>query len=75
MQLLYDGTCRAIYKGLNRRSQRRRLTWPAVNGLLARFQVPRPRIVEKQSGMPCQLELSLCPHLVNFPRKLMHPLA
>ncbi len=75
MQLLYDGTCRALYKWLNRRSQRRSLTWPAVNRLLARFQVPRPRIVEKQGGMPCQLELSLCQHLVNFPRKLMHPLA
>ena len=75
MQLLYDGTCRALYKWLNRRSQRKSLTWPAVNRLLARFQVPRPRIVEKQGGMPCQLELSLCQHLVHFPRRLTHPLA
>jgi hypothetical protein len=75
MQLLYDGTCRALHKWLNRRSQRKSLTWPAVNRLLARFQVPRPRIVEKQGGMPCQLELSLCQHLVHFPRRLTHPLA
>lgn len=75
MQLLYEETSRALYKWLNRRSQRKSLTWPAVNRLLARFQVPRPRIVEKQGGMPCQLELSLCQRLVDFPQELLHPLA
>jgi RNA-directed DNA polymerase len=75
MKLLYDETCRALHKWLNRRSQRKSLTWPAVNRLLVRFQVPSPRIVEKSGCMPCQLELSLCQHLVNLPRKLMHPMA
>ena len=51
------------------------LTWSAVNRLLTRFQVPRPRIVENKGHMPCQFELSFCQHLVNFPRRLMHPLA
>ncbi len=63
MQLLYDETSRALHKWLNRRSQRKSLTWPAVNRLLARFQVPRPRIVEKNNCMPCQLELSFCQRL------------
>jgi group II intron reverse transcriptase/maturase len=75
MKLLYDETCRALYKWLNRRSQRQSLTWPAVNRLLVRFQVPPPRIVEKNGCMPCQLELSLCQHLVNFSQRLKHPLA
>ena len=75
MQLLYDATCRALYKWLNRRSQRKSLTWPAVNRLLARFQVPRPRIVEQKGRMPCQLELSLGQPRVNFPPKLRHPRA
>jgi group II intron reverse transcriptase/maturase len=60
MQLLYQTTCRAVYKWLNRRSQRKSLTWPEVDRLLARFQVPKPRIVEKNGEMPCQLELSFC---------------
>lgn len=63
MQLLYQETCRAVYKWLNRRSQRRSLTWPEVDRLLARFQVPKPRIVEKSGVMPCQLELSFCQRL------------
>jgi hypothetical protein len=28
--------------------------------LLERFQIPRPRIVEKKVRMPCQQELSFC---------------
>jgi RNA-directed DNA polymerase len=67
MQLLYDEACRALYKWLNRRSQRRSLTMPAVNRLMARFQVPHPRIVEKNGRMPCQMELSFCQRLVAFP--------
>ena len=75
MKLLYDETCRALHKWLNRRSQRKSLTWSAVNRMLARFQVPPPRIVEKNGCMPCQLELSFCQRLVDFPRTRLHPMA
>jgi len=68
MQLFYDATCRTLHKWLNRRSQRPSLTWPAFTRMLERFQVPRPRIVEKnQSGMPCQRELCFCQRLAEFP--------
>lgn len=68
MQLFYDATCRTLYKWLNRRSQRRSVRWPALNRMLARFQVPRPRIVEKNGErMPCQMELSFCQRLVDIP--------
>ena len=68
MKLLHDTACRAVYKWLNRRSQRTSLSWPAVNRLLARFHVPRPRIVEQSAkGMPCQGELSFCQRIVEFP--------
>jgi RNA-directed DNA polymerase len=67
MQLLYQETCRVLFKWLNRRSQRRSLTWPEVERLLARFQIPQPRIREKNQGMPSQPELSFCQRLVNFP--------
>jgi RNA-directed DNA polymerase len=72
MQLMYDATCRALYKWLNRRSQKRSLTWPALIRKLEQFQVPRPRIVEQRhSVMPCQGELSFCQRLVEGPlRKL-----
>ena len=67
MQLFYDATCRALHKWLNRRSQRPSITWPAFHRMLARFQVPRPRIVEKNhGGMPCQKELSFCQRLLDF---------
>ena len=67
MQLFYDATCRTLHKWLNRRSQRRSMTWPAFNRMLARFQVPRPRIVEKSDQrMPCQRELSFCQRLLDF---------
>lgn len=75
MQLLYDETCRALYKWLNRRSQRRSLTWPGVNRLLARFQVSRPRIMEKKGGMPCQMELSFCQRMLGFPLRRSVPMA
>ena len=76
MQLLYNAVCRALYKWLNRRSQRKSLTWPAVNRLLARFQVPPPRIVEKTgSGMTCQKELSFCQRLAEFPLRRAVPRA
>jgi RNA-directed DNA polymerase len=67
MQLLYEAMRRALYKWLNRRSQRKSLTWPGLQRLLARFQVPRPRIVETQGEMSCQMELSFCQRLVVYP--------
>ena len=68
MQHLYDEFCRALYKWLNRRSQRKSLTWPAVKRLLVRFQVPRPRIVEKSGKrMPSQMDLSFCQRIVDTP--------
>jgi group II intron reverse transcriptase/maturase len=67
MQLFYGATCRTLYKWLNRRSQRSSMTWPAFNRMLARFQVPPPRIVEKNPrGMPCQQEMSFCQRLLDF---------
>src|SRR6266581_3703808 len=67
MQLFYDATCRTLHKWLNRRSQRPSMTWPAYRRMLARFQVPRPRMVERNKlGMPCQTELSFCQRLLDF---------
>jgi group II intron reverse transcriptase/maturase len=69
MKSLHDETCRMLYKWLNRRSQRRSLTWRAVNRLMERFQVPRPRIVEANGKrMPCQTELSFCQRLLDYLR-------
>lgn len=75
MKLMYEETCHSLYKWLNRRSQRDSLTWTALRRILKRFQVPPPRIVEKNhSRMPCQTELSFCqrmvpPHLRSFFRR------
>lgn len=41
-------SCEILFKWLNRRSQRRSLTWRAFNRLLERHQVPLPRIREQQ---------------------------
>ena len=69
MQLFYDATCRTLHKWLNRRSQRQSISWPALNRLLERFRVPRPRIVEKNGQrMPCQWELSFCQRLLDLRR-------
>jgi len=66
LQLLYEEVRRALYKWLNRRSQRRSLTWPEVGRLLARFQVPKPCIVEKNGRcMPRQTELSFCQRMAS----------
>jgi group II intron reverse transcriptase/maturase len=68
LRTVYTEVCRALHKWLNRRSQRKSLTWPGVNRLLARFQLRPPRILEQRTrGMPCQRELSLCPTLGDFP--------
>jgi RNA-directed DNA polymerase len=58
MKLFYEETRRTLYKWLNRRSQRRSLSWRALDRVLQRFQIPRPRIMEKiQPKMPCQMDL------------------
>lgn len=75
MALFYQETCRTLYKWLNRRSQRRSLRWPALDRLLARFQVPRPRIVEERQKMPCQQELSFCQRILKFKLPRIRPLA
>lgn len=77
MKLFYEETVRTLYKWLNRRSQRRSMSWRAMNRLLERFQIPQPRIMEKNGQkMPCQLELSFCQRLVKSPfpgaRPMMH---
>jgi hypothetical protein len=66
MRLFYEETCRTLYKWLNRRSQRRSLSWRALTRTMARFEVPRPHIVERNGKrMPCQMELSFCQRLVD----------
>lgn len=67
MQLLYEETCRSLYKWLNRRSQRKSLTWPAMDRLLLRFEIPKPRIVEKNLMRLCQPELSFCQRVLAAP--------
>ena len=49
-------TLRVLFQWLNRRSQRRSYSWGSFNRLLRRFEVPRPRIVERASnpGLPSQ---------------------
>ena len=74
MKLLYDETCRALHKWLNRRSQRQSIRWRSLNRLLQRFQVPQPRIVEKNGQkMPCQRDFSFCQRLLTWP--VTHPSA
>jgi len=66
MGQFHQETRRTVFKWLNRRSQRKSMTWPAFNRLLARFQVPPPRIVEKNiKRTPCQQELSFCQKLLD----------
>lgn len=74
MKLLYDQTCRTLFKWLNRRSQRKSTTWPEFNRMTAHFQMPPPRIVEKRNQpMPCQGELSFCQRIVRFLGKKILP--
>ena len=57
---------RLLFKWLNRRSQRQSLSWRAVDRLMERFQIPPPRIVERNDQkVPCQLELSFCQRLMK----------
>jgi group II intron reverse transcriptase/maturase len=72
MKLTYEESRRTLYKWLNRRSQRPSMSWRAVDRLMERFQIPRPRIVEnKGQKMPCQQEFSFCQRILGFlfPRK------
>jgi group II intron reverse transcriptase/maturase len=74
MKLLYEATRRTLYKWLNRRSQRKSITWRAFNRLWNRHHMPSPRIVEKLGQrLPCQRELSFCQRLLPWP--LLHPKA
>jgi hypothetical protein len=69
MNIYYEATRRTLFKWLNRRSQRRSMTWDAFGRMLRRHHVLRPHIVEKQDRrMPCQKELSFCQRLINFLR-------
>jgi len=52
LQTYYHRGCRIVYKWLNRRSQKRSYTWDAFNRLLARYEVPLPRITEGPSNRP-----------------------
>src|SRR5713226_4328774 len=76
MKLTYEETRRTLYKWLNRRSQRPSLRWPAVDRLMERFQIPRPRIVEKMGQkMPCQQAFSFCQRILGFLYPRSHPAA
>ena len=66
-------TRRMVYKWLNRRSQKRSLTWADLNGLWVRFQVPPARTVEKTGPEPCQMELSFCQRIGKFLGTLINP--
>ena len=67
MRSFYHATRRALLQWLNRRSQRPRVTWLALERMLTRFRVPPPGIVEQSHyGMPYQPELSFCQRLLNF---------
>jgi RNA-directed DNA polymerase len=66
MNLLYRATVEGLYKWLNRRGQKRSLSWAALQRLLQRFQVPPPCILEKRGQrMPCQTEMSFCQRMVD----------
>jgi RNA-directed DNA polymerase len=73
-QFYYVTRC-TVFKWLNRRSQRRSLTWPEFNRVWERFQVPGPRIVESKERRPCQMELSFCQRIGEFLRTLRRPAA
>lgn len=76
MKLFYEETVRTLHKWLNRRSQRRSMSWRALNRLMERFHIPCPRIMEKKGQkMPCQLELSFCQRIMKSPFPNSKPLA
>lgn len=76
LKIFYEETLRTLHKWLNRRSQRPSLDWRSMNRLIARFAIPRPRIVEQQGQtMPCQREMSFCQQLANLVRPKGSPLA
>ncbi len=74
MKRLDDESCRALHKWLNRRRQGHRIRWRALNRRLQRFQVPHPRLVERNGRrMPCQRDFSFCQGLLLWP--VTHPSA
>lgn len=76
MKIFYEETVRTLHKWLNRRSQRRSYDWRSVDRLMERYDLPRPRIVEKTGQkMPCQQEMSFCQRLMNLVRPKGSPLA
>lgn len=76
MKIFYEETVRTLHKWLNRRSQRPSYDWRGLNRLIARYEIPRPRIVEKTGlKMPCQQEMSFCHRLTNLVRPKGRPLA
>ncbi len=40
----YNYSCKAVFKWLNRKSQRESFNWRGFEGLLQSFSIPRPRI-------------------------------
>ena len=44
----FGNACKLVFKWLNRRSQRRSFTWARFNAMMARYQIPKPRITEKK---------------------------
>ena len=74
MKLFYEATRRSLYKWLNRRSQRKSISWRGFNRLWNRYHMPSPRIVEQSNQrMPCQREMSFVQRLLPWP--WMHPQA
>lgn len=68
-QLFNEAVRRTRYQWLNRRSQRRSVNGRAFNRRMERFQMPRPRIMEKKDQkMPYQQEMSFCQRLLDFLR-------
>jgi hypothetical protein len=52
LKQLYDVVVRLLYKWLNRRSQKRSLTWNALRRVLHRYRIPRPKIRRSERPGP-----------------------
>jgi group II intron reverse transcriptase/maturase len=50
LQAFYYWTLRILHKWLNRRSQRRGMTWKRLVAVLTRHQIPPPHITESRTG-------------------------
>ena len=58
LQTFYHWTFRILHKWLNRRSQRRGVSWKRLTATLTRHGVPTPRITEYSATGQTQLEFS-----------------